>query len=188
MSRVLSHWHTHLDGRGCLLRSLLQERGSLSLRLQRAAAEFSVRCLCQRAAPVLRDEAACLKARVGEKVWTRDVLLCCDGEAVVFAHSVMPCHPRHPFDRVFAALQNRALGEVLFADPGVRRGHLEFCRLDIRAPLYRRAAQFLPDAVLPPRFWARRSRFNHRAKGVLVTEVFLPAALHFHKLLPLGCC
>ncbi|MDR1462520.1 MAG: chorismate lyase [Azoarcus sp.] len=30
---------------------------------------------------------------------------------------------------------------------------------------------------MPSSLWARRSRFNHRAKGVLVTEVFLPAAL-----------
>ncbi|MDR1350987.1 MAG: chorismate lyase [Zoogloeaceae bacterium] len=182
MSRALLHWHPHVGDEAGALRSLLQERGSLTLRLRRAAGEFSVRCLYQRAAPVLRDEISCLKARAGEKVWTREVLLCCDGEPVVFAHSVMPCHPQHPFDRSFAALQSRSLGAVLFADPRIWRGPLEFCPLDTRTPLYRRAEAALPDVLFSPHLWARRSRFSHRAKDVLVTEVFLPAALHFHKL------
>ncbi|MDR2365715.1 MAG: chorismate lyase [Zoogloeaceae bacterium] len=187
MSRALSRWRSHVGKEAGALCSLLRERGSLTLRL-RAAAEFSVRRLHQRAAPVLRDEAARLKARAGEMVWTREVLLCCDGQAVVFARSAMLRHPRHPFDLDFAALQNRALGAALFADPCVLRSPLEFCRLDTRAPLYRRAAQSLPDAVLPPRLWARRSCFGPKAKGVLVTEVFLPAVLHFQKILTAHRC
>ncbi|GHT95571.1 putative chorismate pyruvate-lyase [Betaproteobacteria bacterium] len=178
------NWQTHLMA-AAPARSLLQEQGSLTLRLARACHHFVVHCLCQRAAPLSPDEADCLELRAGQMVWERDVLLLTDGRPAVFAHTVMPCCPRHPFDRSFAALQNQSLGKILFSDPRILRGKLEFRRLDRRDALYRRACLALknhapvaplPALLPPPRLWARRSRFNRQAKGVLVTEVFLPTA------------
>jgi chorismate--pyruvate lyase len=153
------------------LRDWLQERHSLSLRFYRYCPRFEVRCLIQDLEPLRPDEAACLGVHPGRLAWTREVLLISDGKPVVFGHTVMLRHPCHPFDRGFHALGSRTLGGLLFSDPRVMRGPLEFCRLDARHPLYQRALQAL--GVLPPRLWARRSRFNHQAKGVLVTEVFL---------------
>ncbi|MDR2112621.1 MAG: chorismate lyase, partial [Candidatus Accumulibacter sp.] len=116
--------------------------------------------------------------------WVRDVLLIPDERPAVFAHTVMPYCPRHPFDRQFSALQGQPLGKLLFSDPRIRRGPLEFCCLDARDALYRRALRAL-EAHAPsgaantphPRLWAKRSRFNQQAKGVLVTEVFLPTSI-----------
>ncbi|MDR1890287.1 MAG: chorismate lyase [Zoogloeaceae bacterium] len=176
------NWLPHLQRATALdadARALLREQGSLTLRLRRACRQFAVRCLCQRVASLSPDEADCLALRVGQVVWERDVLLVTDGRPAVFAHTVMPYCPRHPFDRYFAALQSQPLGKLLFSDPRILRGALEFRRLDRHDALYRRILEALADdapVALPPRLWARRSRFNRQAKGVLVTEVFLPAS------------
>ena len=105
----------------------------------------------------------------------REVLLLADEVPVVFAHTVMPLAPRHPFDQRFFALGQRSLGSLLFSDPRIARGRLEFRALDRRHRLYRSA-----EAALGPQpgwLWARRSRFGRGAKGLLVNEVFLPAVL-----------
>jgi chorismate--pyruvate lyase len=164
-------------------RALLQERGSLTLRLCRPACHFVVRCLRQRTAPLSPDEADCLGLRAGQVAWEREVLLIPDGRPAVFAHTVMPYCPRHPFDQRFAALRGQPLGKLLFSDPRVLRGPLEFRCLDGRDALYRRVRAALenhaPTASIapPPKLCARRSRFTPPAKGVLVTEIFLPAAI-----------
>lgn len=153
----------------------LTARGSLTARLQAASRRFELRCLRQCLAPLSPDEAGRLGLRPGSLAWVREVLLLTDGEPAIFAHTVMARRPRHPFDLRFGALGERSLGSLLFADPRIARGPLEFRRLDHRHPLYRRAEAAL--GTLPTCLWARRSRFGSRAKGVLVSELFLPAIL-----------
>lgn len=157
--------------------SWLREQGSLTARLKASCREFSVRCLRQGLEPVGRDEGAFLGLRPGSRVWVREVLLCCDGIPVVFAHTVMARRPRHPFDLRFGALGERSLGSLLFSDPRIVRGKLQFRRLDARHPMFRQAASALPDT--PAGLWARRSGFGCGAKTVLVNEVFLPTLLQF---------
>ncbi|MDR1424741.1 MAG: chorismate lyase [Azoarcus sp.] len=169
--------HLHWQADNLVLRDWLRDRHSLTQRFSHCYRHFEVRCLAQGLKPLRPDEAACLGARPGQRAWTREVLLVCDALPVVFGHTVMLRHPRHSFDRGFHALGSRPLGGLLFSDPRIVRGPLEFRSLDARHPFYRRAIQALGAAALPSSLWARRSRFNHRAKGVLVTEVFLSAAL-----------
>lgn len=153
----------------------LRERASLTARLRRGSRSFQVRCLRQALEALGPDEAACLGARPGRLVWVREVLLLVNERPAVFAHTVMTRRPRHPFDLRFAALGSHSLGSLLFSDPRIARGPLEFRPLDRRHLLYRRAEQAC--GPLPPRLWARRSRFGRQAKGVLVTELFLPPVL-----------
>jgi chorismate--pyruvate lyase len=168
-------WQSHLrrQADNLALRDWLLERHSLTLRFSRACGRFEVRCLAQKLEALGFDEAACLEARPGRLAWTREVLLVSDGKPAVFAHTVMSRYPRHPFDRDFHALGSRALGGLLFSDPRIARGPLEFRCLSARHPFYQRALLASGAIALPPRLWARRSRFNRQAKGVLVTEVFL---------------
>ena len=156
--------------------SWLREPGSLTARLKASCREFSVHCLRQVQQPAGRDEGVFLGLRPGSRVWVREVLLCCDGVPVVFAHTVMARRPRHPFDLRFGALGERSLGSLLFSDPRIVRGRLQFRHLDARHPMFRRAVAALSDA--PSSLWARRSGFGCGAKTVLVNEVFLPALLH----------
>jgi len=180
-----SAWLAALHG-GAAVRPLfswLRERDSLTARLRRCCQQFSVRCLSQGLAPLHSDEACALNVPPGQQVWTREVLLLTDGQPAVFAHTVMPYHPRHPFDMRFSALGQHSLGSLLFSDPRIARGPLEFRHLDQRHVLYQRAAAALGQdaSPVPARLWARRSHFGPQAKGVLVTEVFLP---HIRELQP----
>lgn len=179
MKPARAAWRPRLLQRGRApapaLRPWLEERGSLTARIRARCRDFQVQCLRQCREALGPEEAARLGLPTGVLAWARDVLLLADGVPVVFAHTVMPLRPRHPFDRRFFALGARSLGSLLFSDPRIARGRLEFRPLDRRHPLYRACRAALGPQ--PERLWARRSRFGRGAKGLLVNEVFLPAIL-----------
>lgn len=160
------HWHTPL-GRGpdVALRSWLTETGSLTARCIRHSRHFAVRVLFYGKARPLGDEVAARRA------WVREVVLECDGQPVIFAHTTLACGRGGRLTRWLAGLGSRSLGSLLFSYPGFSRGPIEFCRLDARHPLYHRAAVLGP---VPPVLWARRSAHRLAGQSVLVTEVFLP--------------
>ena len=159
-------WHTPLGpGPDAALRSWLTETGSLTARCIRHSRKFAVRLLAYGKARPLGDEANARRA------WVREVVLECDGRPVIFAHTTLACNRGGRLTRWLAGLGSRSLGSLLFSYPGFRRGPIQFCRLDARHPLYRRAAQLGP---LPAVLWARRSLHTLAGQSVLVTEVFLP--------------
>ena len=148
------------------LRSWLTEPGSLTARCIRHSRHFAVRVLAFGKARPLGDEAAARRA------WVREVVLECDGRPVIFAHTTLADGRGGRLTRWLAGLGSRSLGSLLFSYPGFVRGPIEFCRLDARHPLYRRAAAVAP---VPPTLWARRSAHRLGGQSVRVTEVFLPA-------------
>lgn len=150
----------------------LRDRGSLTARLQEHG-NFAVRLLRQGLGRALPDEAAFLGLADEASVWVREVALLCDGEAVVFARSVLPRRPRGPMTRALARLGSRSLGALLFSQPGFQRGAMHFGRLDARHPLFERAQRVF--GLGGRTLWARRSCFAHDAQAVLVSEVFSPA-------------
>lgn len=160
------HWQATLANcPSAGLRSWLTETGSLTARCIRHSRHFAVRVLAYGKARPLGDEAAARRA------WVREVVLECDGRPVIFAHTTLACGRGGRLTRWLAGLGSRSLGSLLFSFPGFVRGPIEFCRLDARHPLYRRAMQLGP---LPAVLWARRSLHTLAGQSVLVTEVFLP--------------
>ena len=154
--------------------------GSLTARLVASSAAFRVRRLHQTTAPCLVDEAAAIGLARVQQVWEREVLLECDGQPVVFAHTVVPTDCDASDWPLFSALGERSLGTTLFYDPLVRRGQLEFARLRADHPLVRRAHAALGAAgKLDGQniYYARRCVYRRRQGLLLVTEVFLPAVL-----------
>lgn len=112
----------------------------------------------------------------------REVLLCCDGEPVIFAHTTLSTVTRGRLNRWLARLGSRSLGSLLFTYPGFQRGPITFCRLDARHALYQAAVAAMrrtqPAALpLPAQLWARQSTHYLAAQAVTVCEVFLPAVL-----------
>lgn len=176
--RPFKPWHTNLPPQGPFnpYRTWLETQGSLTRRLQRTCTDFRVERLWQGLDRPVRDEVS---GDNHERAWVREVLLRCDGNAVVFAHSVLDRRPRHPLDRLFRGLGNRALGSLLFTDPRFHRHALEFLELDARHPLFRRVSRLsaVSGTDLPGRLWARRACFEWGGKTLRVTEVFLPAVL-----------
>ncbi|MGE5384801.1 MAG: chorismate--pyruvate lyase family protein [Betaproteobacteria bacterium] len=148
----------------------LREPGSLTARCQRACQKFGIRLLSY------RKERSLLLGGSRGLVRAREVLLECDGEAVIFAHTEMSTTPRGRLTGWLRRLGTRSLGSLLFSHPGFEREPLEFCRLDERHTLFQRAVA----ATRPcdcKYLWARRSLHRLGRQEVLVTEVFLPALL-----------
>ena len=148
------------------LRDWLREPDSLTARCLRHCQSFRVRVLRQQTDKPISDKAVRCRLPV------RDVLLECDGEPVIFAHSVLSTARSGRLGRWFSRLGSRSLGSLLFTHPGFRRGPIEFMRIDRHHPLYQRVCA---ASVSAPVFWARRSRHHFDGGSVLVTEVFLPA-------------
>jgi chorismate--pyruvate lyase len=113
----------------------LRDRGSLTARIQ-ARGRFAVRVLRQGLDSPTADEALALGLPRQARAWVREVALSCDGQIVVFAHTVLPHRPRGPLSLWLARLGNRSLGALLFAHPGFERGTMKFKRLDRRQALF----------------------------------------------------
>jgi chorismate--pyruvate lyase len=174
-------WHRHVNAvaPGAGMRAWLTADGSLTARLIAHSGAFRVQRLHQRSALCLSDEARAIGMRRPGRVWEREVLLRCDGEPVVFAHTVVPLSDSATDWPLFNALGERSLGTTLFYDPLVRRGELEFARLRPGHPLVRRARAALGQSAPPPDtvYYARRCVYRRHQGTLLVTEVFLPAVL-----------
>lgn len=162
-------WHPCLVGGvgDRALRDWLTESGSLTARCQAACRDFRVRLLRYGKAAPLADESP-----VRRNAWVREVVLECDGVPVIFAHTTLSTATNGRLTRWLSRLGSRSLGSLLFSWPGFRRGAIEYCRLDARHPLFRRAAAHGESGKY---LWARRSWHRLGGQQVLVTEVFLPA-------------
>ena len=162
-------WHPRLGGGvgDRALRDWLTESGSLTARCQAACRDFRVRLLRYGKATPLADESP-----VRRNAWVREVVLECDGVPVIFAHTTLSTATNGRLTRWLSRLGSRSLGSLLFSWPGFRRGVIEYCRLDARHPLFRRAAAHGESGKF---LWARRSWHRLGGQQVLVTEVCLPA-------------
>jgi chorismate--pyruvate lyase len=183
-------WHRHLNAVNAppALRAWLACKGSLTARLQAHSREFRVQRLRQQNGACLPDEAGAVGLPRRRRVRQREVLLKCEGQAVVFAHTIVPLAASLSDWPLFGALGERSLGSTLFGDPLVRRGALEFAKLRPGHPLVQRALAAL-DVVgsAPAQAWqggqggqayyARRCLYRRGRGLLLVTELFLPEVL-----------
>ena len=172
----IAHWHTHINPStaSVQMRDWLTDRQSLTERLVAHCGEFRVQRLQQRVAQCLPDEFGVVGLSQCARVIERDVLLRCDGVAVVYAHTVLPLTANASQWPLFASLGNKSLGTTLFSDPLVARGALQFAQLHASHPLMQRVQALNLIAAPAERLFARRSLFTRRGSSLLVTEVFLP--------------
>lgn len=173
----IAHWHGHV---GALrptanMHAWLTHRASLTARLQAHSQQFRVQRLQQQVARCLADEHAAIALLRRSQVHERDVVLRCDGTAVVYAHTAVPLSATASQWPLFASLGERSLGSTLFSDPLVQRGALQFARIHLAHPLYQRIVKAQIANDLPASLLARRSVFRRKGGVLLVTEVFLPA-------------
>ncbi len=153
--------------------------GSLTWRIVERSRTFEVERLGERMRFPHEDEYRALGRPSHRLAFVREVVLRADGRAVVLAHSILSRRDLSRDWRWVRSLGNRPLAAVLFADPLVARGPLEYARVDRRHPLWKRArAVFGRDF---PALRARRSLFLRRGRPLLVTEVFLPEVLELRR-------
>lgn len=155
----------------------LADQGSLTRRLKQHCRQFSVRPVRVGLLRPNGDEGPALRLQPGRVAYVREVLLHCDNQPVVFAHStVVQESLRGPWAAV-TRLGNRPLGEALFSNPRVMRSELQYRRISPGHPLARQAGK-AGIATKGQTFWARRSLFTLQGHSLMVTEVFLPAVLN----------
>ncbi len=166
-SRLFQHnLPAHLTG-------WLLDSGSLTRRLRQLCPDqFRVHVLWQGWNRPSPDEARVLGLRLDAWAWIREVQLLCNNQPWVFARTLIPAKTLHGRSRRLTQLGNRPLGEVLFADPGVRRGPVEIAHIAVGQRLHQRA--FADRAEPPDAIWGRRSLFWIGERPLLVCEIFLP--------------
>ena len=114
--------------------------------------------------------------QANQSLMIREVVLTVDGVPWVFAHTLANA----PAMRLLRRAGRNALAVVLFTDPQVSAGPLQYHRVDVRHPLYRAAQTWCDDTTdgkptgKPLALMARRALFTRGAARLLVTEVFLP--------------
>jgi chorismate--pyruvate lyase len=161
--------------RSIIMAAWLRESGSLTARLQAYGTTKVMRVRQNRALPN-RDELWFLglaKSRQANQfVMIREVVLEVDGVPWVFAHTLANAAAM----RLLRRAGRNALAVVLFTDPKVSAGPLQYCRVDARHPLYRSAQAWCKATPVanPLSLMARRALFQRGAARLLVTEVFLP--------------
>ncbi|WP_416885331.1 chorismate--pyruvate lyase family protein [Marinospirillum sp.] len=140
-------------------RSWLQERGSLTQRLQQQArSSFHVELLQQRLVHLRTQELAQL-GWSRQPVLVRQVLLHVDQQPWVYARSLLPLVTSAPLYRRVRHLGNQALGQLLFSSADLQRGTFSYCA---------------PHQLAFPSLWGRQSVFYQQQACVLVAEHFLP--------------
>lgn len=175
--RRRARWFAHANATNVPddMRHWLTDKTSLTAKLIAHSRQFSVQPVRQGLALCLEDEVAPIRLPRRLQVRERDVLLQCDGRAVVYAHTVVPLEATMNDWPFFRTLGSRSLGSALFSDPLIKRGRLQFSRLPARHPLTRRATAALGAHAVKGPLFARRCVYRRKGGHLLVTELFLPA-------------
>lgn len=177
MHRAVATWMRHVNGVNAPreMQHWLTDRMSLTKKLIAHSDSFRVQRLSQQPARCLHDEVDMIALPRRVSVQERDVLLRCDGVAVVYGHTVVPMSATATDWPFFSSLGERSLGTTLFGDPLVVRGELQYARLPQAHPLLVRARKVLGAQVGNVSLLARRCLYRRHKGLLLVTEVFLPA-------------
>ena len=152
------------------LSSWLFDTSSLTARLVSLCGDgFSVRVLSQRYQKLDSAEASAMSSQHVHAALVREVVLCCKGQPLVYARTVIPVTTIRGAQRRYANMGNRPLGAMLFADRTMQREAVEVALLPASS------ANNYTKTNEP--IWGRRSVFRVASKPLLVSEYFLPELL-----------
>ncbi|GAB2904266.1 chorismate lyase [Microbulbifer echini] len=143
--------------------------GSLTAALKHlSGGDFSVQVLGQSWQLPRPEECHALHLKRRSRALVREVLLLGCGQPWVYARSVLPLRSLQGKSRNLRSLDNRPLGELLFSEPGIRRGEIELNQLRRNTDLQLKGLCDKDNCA-----WGRRSTFWLRDKPLLVAEAFL---------------
>ncbi|MCK5894801.1 MAG: chorismate lyase [Endozoicomonadaceae bacterium] len=148
----------------------LKHRGSLTLKLQQAfPGSFAIEVIRHDWGVPMPTERRVLDIQERTKTSIREVLLICNGHPKVFARSIFPVTSLHGRNHRLLRLRDRPLGDILFADPTLKRGKFEVS--SVAANVFN---PWLSLSYQDEIAWGRRSVFHLSGKPLLVSEFFLP--------------
>ena len=145
---------------------------SLTARLRRGCPDgFAVHLQAQGWRRPALEEARRLGIDPRERAWIREVALCCHGQPLIRARTVLPRRSLGGANARLRRLGARPLGALLFRGRGVSPGPLEVARLRRRDWLVARLGAATAGC------WARRVVHTLNGHPLLVTEIFLPEVI-----------
>ena len=128
----------------------LLDSKSLTYKLKQKYEDFEVNLISQKENLPYQCEYELLGSAKNQRIIVREVELFGNQKAVVNARSLIPLTDD---TKDILKIGSRPLGEILFDDPKIKRGHLEVGNYE--------------------NSWARRSTFTVGKTNLLVTEIFL---------------
>lgn len=153
------------------LKNWLLANGSLTEKLKKHCSNFSVTVLGEHLLSPLPNE---LPSQT-EPVWVREVLLSLDDIPWIFARTLIPQTLLNNSLYDFIHLGNRPLGELLFTSSDIVPGKIEVAAFETCGRLAQLAtslSQSVDDTL-----WGRRRYFHIGTSELIVSEIFLPAAV-----------
>lgn len=135
------------------------------------AASCQLALLDERMATLSADETTAFSADVSGLAWVRQIEHVVEGEAVIYARTVVPLPTFEAFKADFLSLGTQPIGERLLYDrETVSRDAFQYRIILANEWPYQRAFN-TGDA--PPSLNARRSMFYMQGYPLLITEVFM---------------
>ncbi len=110
------------------------------------------------------------------RYWTREVLLYLDNVPWVFASTLIPETLMQDDETGLQTLGNRPLGELLYSSKAYTPGEIEVAKFDSCVRLEQLTQQLQQRQQEP--LWGRRRYFDYQGQTLIVSEVFLPAAVN----------
>lgn len=179
---MLSHakWHHHVNAINPpeALRDWLAHKGSLTASLQKHCQDFQVRRIKQHQEVCLKDDIRPMGLYRPSKMPVREVLLYCDDQPVIFAHTVILARAAALSWPMFKTLGNSSLGTHLFSDAKIVKNKPQYAQIKHSHLLAKRICAELPEQREVPAFCARRCLYRRNRGAMLVTEIFLPEIMH----------
>jgi len=152
------------------VKNWLLETGSLTLRMKRSfAAPFSVTVKSQGLATPFKHDSMVLQQGYKNYAFIREVTLNIAGQPFVVARTTIPKKSLVKLQKL-TQLDNKPLGEVIFAKPGLRRLNLSIACID-KSKLSDSMVLLLGEEQV---IWARRNTYEINNTVFLVSEFFLP--------------
>lgn len=150
----------------------LLEFGSLTEKLERAVGDkVKIEVLKESVEIASEKEAVLLDMAVGNKIWSREVLLFGKNTPWIYAKTLVPISSAH----LIQELGQKPLGSILFSEKQLTRQMLKVRKLDSAHHLYQSAKNNHQE--INQNLWARRSLWQNPEQAdiqLLVSEVFLP--------------
>ncbi|WP_246072461.1 chorismate--pyruvate lyase family protein [Catenovulum sediminis] len=169
-----ANWQPKIDAPEIVLDWLL-DPASLTAKLKSMYCNFSVQVLGQ---CWLTDHN-----KISNSVFScseylvREVLLICNQQAMVYAHTCIPKTSLTQENLFLTELGTQPLGEALFARPDMRRTNIELAIIPDTSRIYKFASQLSSEGNLQSKqLYGRRSIFELNQSPLSVAEIFLPTS------------
>ncbi|QIR13111.1 chorismate--pyruvate lyase family protein [Shewanella aestuarii] len=156
------------------LKDWLLANGSLTEKLKKHCDTFTVTVLGEHLLNPLPGEFPTTDNN-NHPIWVREVLLSLDNIPWVFARTLIPQDLLHNPQHNFSHLGNRPLGELLFTSDNIVPGRIEVAEFETCSRLAQLATSL--SQTVNDTLWGRRRYFHIGNSQLIVSEIFLPAAV-----------